>query len=39
MNEPITAPVRLPRPPITIAVSSDSDRLSVNPLGEVTLTQ
>ena len=39
MNDPITAPVRLPRPPMTIAVSSDSDRLSVNPLGDVTVTQ
>ena len=39
MNEPSTAPMRLPRPPITTAVSSDSDRVSVNPLGEVTVTQ
>src|ERR1022692_1088856 len=38
-NEPRTAPLRLPRPPITMAVSNDSDRLSVKPLGDVTDTQ
>src|ERR1035438_4018926 len=39
MNEPSTAPLRLPRPPMTMAVSSDNDRLSVKPLGDVTVTQ
>ena len=39
MNDPSTAPLRLPSPPMTMAVSSDRDRLSVKPLGEVIVTQ